>query len=221
MEHKVLAYIRDLIPDIFLPSLRTDQQLAVNNRGELLIAQALPPNVELVRLGNSWWTKLTTATAPVIVEPTTASLLSLWNGEPDTGYCYILDSIFGYKVANDASASGMLALAMLNVAKTTAPADAALAINSMIGRKAGQTLARTVVGASGLVNDGWQSIGYPSPSVPTATVSIGQGYDIDLLGKYIVRPGGYFHHSCLAAVATATSIKLGVRWHEAILKFRS
>src|SRR5919108_6484861 len=88
-----------------------DNPLFINNRGELLIANAIPPATMMVNKGSSWWASTTTATAPVIAIPTTAALIGLWNGEPDNGKSYIIDSVFVVQVAATAAvqAVGILA----------------------------------------------------------------------------------------------------------------
>lgn len=200
------------------PEGRTDGPVATNNRQDQLVAQSLPELTEIVRMGNTFTVITSSAATPVTAIPTTTALLSLWNGEPDGGKCYIIDSVFAIKVANDASASGMAILAMINqgairtaIANTLTPKGTMGQVYNGKGRVA--------VGTT-VVNDGWYPVGVAPNSVPTATVSIGQAVDIPLRGLYIVPPSGQFNLSVLAAVATASSVQLGVRWHEAQIIWR-
>src|SRR3990167_4890132 len=62
--------------------------------GDLLVAAGLPPLAALVALGDSYWARTTTAAAPVTAIPTDAALIGLWNGEPDGGKSYVIDSVF-------------------------------------------------------------------------------------------------------------------------------
>lgn len=197
------------------PENREDEQLHINNRGDQIVAQGLPELTEVTRLGQSFTVITATAAAPVIAIPTTAALLSLWNGEPDNGKSYIIDSVFAVKVANDASASAMAMLAMLNVGKIATAIANTLTPRGTIGQVYNGT-GRVAVGTT-VVNDGWFPLGQNATSAPTATVSIGQAIDIPLRGLYIVRPGYQFNLSVLAAVATASSVQLGIRWHETLL----
>ena len=67
------------------PENREDEQLIINMRGDLAVAQSLPELAELVRLGNSWQVAATTGIAALTALPTTTSGISLVNGEPAGG----------------------------------------------------------------------------------------------------------------------------------------
>jgi len=191
-----------------------EQELGINNRGENLIVQALPELTELVRLGGSWQI-LSAATAALTAVPSTTAGHSLWNGEPDNGKCYAIDSFGCVEVVTDATQQNSLALfAAMSVGKITAPTDAALVKASLSGRSAGQTTARTVAGATTLATDVWTP---HEPSAPGATAFAGgvwRVHETKVRGLYLVRPGGQFNIAVAKTVATASQIRYFVRWHE-------
>ena len=79
-----------------------DQQVLINNRGDHLVAQALPELTELVRLGDTWQVKLATGLAALTALPTTVAGISIYNGEPATGKCYIIEAFGSHEAVVDA-----------------------------------------------------------------------------------------------------------------------
>lgn len=217
MELKVLGQIR--ARERFYPEGREDQQIEINPRGDLIVAQALPELTELVRLGGSWQV-MSAAAAALTAVPTTAAGLSLWNGESDAGKCYAIDSFGTVEVVTDATQQNSLALfAMMSVGKISAPTDAGLTIASLSGRKAGQTNAKIVAGATTLAADVWVP---HEPSAPGATAFAGavwRVHEAKVRGLYLVRPGGQFNIAASKTVATASQLRYFIRWHEVSLLF--
>lgn len=199
------------------PENREDEQLHLNPRGDLLMAQGLPELTDLVRLGDSWQI-LSAATAALTAVPTTTAGHSLWNGESDNGKVYAVDSFGCVEIVTDATQQNSLALfAAVEAGKFTAPTDAALVKASLSGRSAGGSNARTVAGAT--VAGLWTPHG---PSAPGATAFAGavwRVHEFAARGLYLVRPGGLFSIAAAKTVATASQLRYFIRWHEVRLPY--
>jgi hypothetical protein len=209
---KIAGRVRGLFAGNY-PENREDEQFHLNSRGDQIVAQGLPSQVELVRLGDSWQVMTASAQAPVTSIPTTTAALVLWNGEPAGGKTYVIDSVAIAEIVVDATQSNMTgAWCMLGKSPVTAPTDAALAIRSLNGRTYGGR-ARTVV-AGTVVNDGWFPIGTSAPVAAAAAGSAWKQTDIPLNGMFLIVPGGSFNLSALKVAATAGQVHLIIRWHE-------
>lgn len=200
---------------------REDVQLNVNNRGDLLIAQALPELTELVRLGGSWYC-LSAAAAPLIAVPTVAAGLSLFNNEADLGKCMAIDSFGCVEIITDAAQQNSLALfaSLAPRGSPALPADAALTIASLSGRKAGTGAnIRTAAGAVTLATDVWCP---HAPAAPGATAFAGAVWRVteaQVRGLYYVPPEAMFSIAAVKTVATAAQIRYFIRWHEVQMKW--
>ena len=204
------------------PENREDEQLLVNNRGDVLQVQGLPWLTETVRLGDSWQTKTTTGTAALTSFPTTTPGLCLWNGEPTglMGKCYVIDSVAVDVRVVDGTQSGSIALfAMLNKPPIGAPTDLALAIASSMGKTYGGR-ARTFI--TTVVDDGWMPCGSTPPvGATTLTNSVFKTQDVYLGGLYIVPPGSAFSIQACQVGSGALSCFFTIRWHEMGLLWKS
>jgi hypothetical protein len=216
---KIGARVRGLFAGNY-PDNREDEQVHINNRGDSIWAQGLPFLTELVRLGDSWQVQTATAIAALTGYPTTVAALSLWNGEPGNGKCYVIDSIGCFEVVVDATQSDMTALFASIDLNIAAPTDAAMTIRSLSGKLYGGR-ARTTVNAATTSLGFW----YPhGPSVPLAPVNTGSGWkqqDTPLNGMYIVPPGGRFGVHAVKVAAAATQMQFFIRFHEVQLIIKS
>lgn len=209
---KIAGRVRGLFAGNY-PENREDEQFHVNSRGDQIVAQGLPAQTELVRLGDSWQVMTSSAQAPPTALPTTTAGLVLWNGEPAGGKTYVIDSVAVTEIVVDATQSNMTAVfVMLGKAPVTTPTDAALAIRSLNGRTYGGR-ARTVA-AGTVVNDGWFPIGTSAPAAPVAAGSAWKQVDIPLNGMFLIVPGGSFNLSAVKVAATAGQLHYVIRWHE-------
>lgn len=191
-----------------------EAQIVLNNRGDQLIAQALPELAELVRLGESFQI-LSAATAALTAVPTTTAGHSLWNGEPDTGKAYVIDSFGTVEIVTDATQQNSLALfAMMSVGKIAAITDAALVKASLSGRPASSTRARTAAGVTTLAADVWTPHGPSSPGAAAFAGGVWRVHEYQAKGLYVVPPGGMFSIAAAKTVATASQIRYFIRWHE-------
>ena len=90
---RILGRVRGLNPGSS-PENKEDEQFHICPTGDQPTVQGLPELTEIVRLGNSWQ-MMGAASAGLTAVPTTAGLLTLWNGEPDNGNIYVIDSPVG------------------------------------------------------------------------------------------------------------------------------
>ena len=217
LDTKILATVRGSYQPIFAEG--SDEQPQLNTRGELLVSQGLPPLATLVNAGNSYMASTTTAAAPVVAIPTTAALIGLWNGEAANGKSYIIDSIFVIQTAVTAAVQNVGIL--VNVALQ--PVLTALA-NTITPRNLRSTLGyrgmgRVAVGITLDATNGIAANWFPVGTTPSAqnTLQIGTTVDVNVNGMFVIPPGGQIALTALAGAATATSVQIGLRWHEVVL----
>jgi hypothetical protein len=217
---KIAGRVRGLFAGNY-PENREDEQGHLNSRGDLIVAQSLPPKAELVRMGDSWQVKTTTGLQAKTALPTTANIaMGLWNGEPASGKSYVIDSVVTDCRIVDSTQVGTLTLfAMMGKTPIATPADAGLAIASLIGKTYGGK-ARTVTDAT-VVNDGWFPCG-SSPAVgPALAGAVWKTQDVDVRGFYIIPPGGAFYISACQVGGGAAGVFYTIRWHEVQIIYKS
>lgn len=199
----------------------TDAPPHINIRGEQICSNGLPLHTQLVALGNSFQVMTATAAAPVVAIPTTAALLGLWNGEADNGKWLVIDSVFALTVASTAAQQSMSILC--NVSAALIPTAIANTLTPRALRAGGQYRgnARAAVGVTLNATDGvatnWFPVGSTPPAIAGATNNIGTSMDIDVKGRILIPPKGQLSLTVISSAATASSVQLGVRWHELLL----
>lgn len=217
---KIAGRVRGLFAGNY-PENREDEQFHLNNRGDQIVAQGLPENTEIVRLGGSWQVMTSTAIAALTAVPTTTGGLNLWNGESGGGKSYVIDSVGMVDVVVDATQSNQSALfGCLIRPPVAAPTDAALTIRSLSGLNAYSGRARTTVNAA-VTNDGWFPIGTSAPVAAAAAGSAWKSSDFPIKGLYIIPPGGMLALHAAKAAATASQVQFFIRWHEVQLIIKS
>lgn len=107
--------------------------IQLNEKAEQLIAMGLPPYAEQVRKGNGWATMSTSAIAGLVVRPSTAAALELWNGYPLGGKSLIIDRLFYFNLVSTNVVEGFSGWAQVTVAKA-APSSASLATVGHYGK---------------------------------------------------------------------------------------
>lgn len=196
-----------------------EQSPQITNLGHQLVAKGVPDLASIVSRGNSFWARTSTAAAPVTAIPTTAALIGLYNGEPDNGKHYVIDSVFVVQVAVTAAIQNVGILANVSQAQILTAIANTITPRPLRGNQAYRGNARVAVGltlnAADGVADNWMPIGSTGPA--QNTLQIGTIVDIDVKGGIVIPPKGQLSLSALAGAATATSIQIGVRWHEVIL----
>ncbi len=190
---------------------------AMNNGGDLLIAQALPERSELVRLGYSFSAQMPAASAwtLLITIPTTLSSLALQNGEPTGGKSYIIDRFWIKAVTSMASACWLTPLSQVVPPGTALVADNAAVLRlglSGSGIATGRTRSQLVMAstATGCLLDKWN---HHAGINVSPTTNIAATVEVQCYGKYIIPPGGSFNVSAQESVSGGTAI-CGIEWHE-------
>jgi hypothetical protein len=192
---------------------RCDEQFHLSSLGQQIVAQGLPEQAEIVRLGNSWQV-LGAASTGLTAVPTTAGLLTIWNGEQGGGNYLVIDSVTATKVIVDVTTNDLATVwAQIIRPPMAAPTDAALAIRSLNGRYSYGGRVRTVASSTTLTNR-WEPIGQLSNGTAAIAGSAWVQSDIPLLGRFIVPPGGAFTLTASEVTATASTFRFCIRWHE-------
>lgn len=185
-------------------------QIAINPRGDQLVADSLPSKTELVRLGNSWNMMIPTGSAYTNVAnmPTTRAELALYNAGPSTGRSYVIDQIYFLSLTSVTAASGVSIIWQLDqVAALTN--NTAVLINSPLGADYGGTAQRALAVTTMTANK-W-CVAAATPAGAAASIGLGLVANID--GGIIVSPGFTLGVNTVAGTATGTSL-MGISWHE-------
>lgn len=219
------AFMRGLVRRLTVPDYADQDQLppAFNNRGEVLVVQAMPELTELVRQGGSWQQTTSTGQAALTALPTTTAGMSLNNFEAATGKSYAIDSFGSIEEVIDATQTDVTALfAMLNK-RGSAQATAGTVEGfpaSLSGRMNYTGTSITRRGAT-VVNDGWFAHG--TPGAQMAPVAAGANWKVNealVRGLYLVPPGGTFSVQAVKAAAAAAAQQFFfIRWHEVQIPF--
>lgn len=188
--------------------------LETNNRADLLVAQSLPLESELVRMGESYLVRSAAAIASVVAEPTTAVTLAIQNLEPDGGKSLLIGDVFALFTVNTAAAlvhAGIIG--QLSQARQAAQADSGLVHRRLNGMGQATPATRTITFISGTVlpaNYGW----FPIGKSVNSTVNALPGFQIEekVYGKIIVPPGGIFALHTLASHITISAM-MGFSYH--------
>lgn len=215
---KVRRFASDVLGD-------GDFKAAMNNRGDLCMAPALPLKTELVRLGGSYSAVIPLANhfTTVAALPTTRAEILLWNGEPGNGRSYVIDSVWFVADTTQAAATQVALLGQIvsqtgASAQVTAPTDNATIkplINSRNGKSTYGGKGRVAIAnTSFAIADKWE--GLPG-SGTAASASIGLYAFADLQGSHILPPGAVFCANAIVGTAAATSATMGIAWHEVLL----
>lgn len=212
--HKIVSRVRGPDAGNYAEN-RDTEQFHVESNGSQIITEALPRRAELVRLGDSWQV-LGAASTGLTAVPTTAGLLTLWNGEPGNGKFYAIDSITATKVIIDVTTNDMATVwAQIIRPPMATPTDAALTIRSLNGKYSYGGRARTVATGTTLANR-WEPIGNIMNGAAAIAGSAWSQADIDLLGRFIIPPGGAISLTASEVTATASTFRFCIRWHEVL-----
>lgn len=124
----------------------------LNEKAELLVAQGLPLAAEMVRKGQGWGTMSTSAVAGLVVRPSTAAALELWNGYPTGGKSLIVDRVFYFNLVSTNVVEGFSGWAMVTTPKA-APSSASLVVSGLSGKAYGGPVINAV--GTTVVANGW------------------------------------------------------------------
>jgi len=199
-----------LVPDDSPGDVRlTPSRLVATAQGQL-------PKSEITRMGNSWWTKNTSAAAALTAMPTTTSGLTLYNGSPSgSGVHYVIDSVYATEIVVDSTQQNQTQLWVACGRSFTAPTAGAVATGSFTGIKTYGGSAIVAVAATTVVADSpWRPVGPASPLAAAVAGGLFKGNEAKFDGEYIVPPGGAFHVAASKLAATASQLYYVIAWHE-------
>lgn len=186
-----------------------------NNRGELCVVQALPPESELIRLGNSYNAIITgSGTLDSTFPPSPGNCL--YNGEKPGGKSYIISSIGASLTVISLGAAAILSLVaeLSTVNPINRGISANLTVgNSLIGKP--RRSPHAVTGSTAAFNSpntDWHRVGNSLVIANTSNALSTIQYNV--YGRYIVPPRGLFSFALLSSVANATGPDLLLQWHE-------
>jgi hypothetical protein len=193
--------------------------VAMNPRGDICCAQALPERTELVRMGQSYSAQIPAASAfnLLITIPTTRAELALQNSaQLGSDICLVIERFWVKAVTSMASAAALTPLSQVVAPGTTLVADNAAVLRTSLSGKANYQGYGTLCIAStatGCLTDKWNHHGSVETS---ATTNIALTVEVDCRGKYVIPPGGNFSMNAQESVSGGTAI-IGVEWHEALI----
>ena len=195
-----------------------ESQLSSNNRGDLLVAQALPPLAELTRMGGVWSMRTATASAfnAVAALPTTLAAAILYNGESAGGKSYIILNMWCTTIVTAAAATQYSLLAQVlpgPLGSATAPTHSATTtiLTSRSGKAAYTGLAKRAVNVTTFFTDGWEVVGTQGGG---AAANIGLGVFADVAGGIIIPPGGALGLNVIAGTVNTAGMIVGCTWAE-------
>lgn len=209
MDLSLKALVRKFVPSCFGDG---EFKPAINARGDLCVAQSLPPKAELVRLGNTYTCAIATGSAFTYVAawPTTRAELVLYNGESASGKTYVIDSAWMTSISSTAAAASLSLLAQYAPAIAAPTDDTAQLITSRSGKTAYPGSAKRAVAVTTMTANKWELVGH-TPAGPSA--SIATSVYADLYGGWLLKPGATLGLAGVAGTAAGTAV-LGVCWHE-------
>ncbi len=181
----------------------------LNEKAEQLVAQGLPAYFEMTRKGTGWGTMSTAAIAGLVVRPSTAAALELWNGYPVGGKSLIIDRLFYFNLVSTNVIEGFSGWAMVTTPKS-APSTASLAVNGLSGKVYGGPVINAV--GTTVVANGWfpwtNAYNKGAGGVVPFGATIG-----DVGGRLIVPPGCSL---CLHVVSSLVgqTFTQGAFWYE-------
>jgi len=209
---KMVGRVRGIDPGGYIENHEAEQ-FHLGNDGSGYIVQGLPARAELVRLGQSWQVMSAAFTALTAI-PTTASIFALWNGEPQGGMSYAIDSLALVKIVNDVTTADTFGLhAQLMRQPVAAPTDAGNAFRSLSGKYNYGGRARTVVNITPLTGR-WDHVATSPQTTPAVAGSAWETIDIPVFGRYLVPPGGALALHVSEVTATASTFRAVIRFHE-------
>lgn len=224
---QVAARVRDVFAKL-LAANDQNQQLEVNQRGELLIAAGLPEIAELIRQGRSWQAYLSTGVAALTALPTTTAGFSLYNGEAmGSGCVYIIEAFGSSENVVDVTQADTTALFAMNNKVTgsgvTKPTAVAMTGPTSLSGRSNYDGKAIVASGLTVTNDGWFPHGAEAqaPLAPAVAGAVWKVNEAKVRGLYFVPPGGMFSTQAVKVAAAAAQQFHFVRWHEVVLPFKS
>lgn len=188
-----------------------DRNLAVGPQGDPKVSKFLPDYATLVAEGRVWKAQEANAgTASVVALPTTASLFTIGNNEPDNGDWYVPLFAYAFAVSNAAAIEHFSLVGCLSqIVATTGGTNPTLTqdiakstIKNMAGPAGGAYNGRAVLDAGVTITDElWFPLGPSSGSTGVAS-NAGTVAWCPINGFFLIPPKTTFG---MVSVATSTS----------------
>ena len=187
----------------------------LNEIGDLLVAQGLPPYTEMTRRGKGYQVITTTAAASLVVRPSTVALITLWNGEGTGGKSYIIDRIFTHMLVSDNAQGRFMLWACVHPQGMTKPtADITRAVTNLTGLSGKYYSGMAVVDIDATVGDnGWYPVSSSVDYEPTGVLP-GAGIVANIEGRLIVPPQGGISVQVVASDPDESTSVVGISWYE-------
>lgn len=188
-----------------------ERRAEVTSRGDVFVAQGLPPYAEITRQGGGYSAMATAAVAALVVRPTTIAMATLFNSEGKGGKSLIIDRAFAHNLVGTANSVYSIWLCLHPVGMT-APTNDITVRNSHSGRPGTVSGSVTLFDNGATVgNDGWFPWGGSEHTV-TITTPGGVVY-AEVAGRLIVPPQAGISLHVVADVVGAT-FTAGFSWYE-------
>ncbi len=186
--------------------------LKATKKGDLYIAQHLPPSTLMALTGKMYEVMASSAAACLASAtiPTTAALGTLWNGEDAGGKVYVIDRVFAQQVASDVATKNRYGLWVCNHIAMTAPTASITAFKNTSGDDGAPANARFGVGET-VIDDGWFPVGDSELAEENQTDG-GSQKDVPLFGRYVVKPQHGFSIHCVSNDTNIT-VRVGVSFY--------
>jgi len=225
-EVKIFGRIRQLLQGVDRGSVGDDEQFPMSEQLEQLIAMASSPYEETTKMGRSFEVHTVAAVAAVVALPTTAAMLTIWNGEPDNGRSLIIDRVWGLRIVSTTAIASQASLigALGQTRVASLGAASGLPVNALNGNGGKDTKAVSYLTAVALdavtgVTNNWRVLpgqtGGLKISAGAATVG-GDMINAEVNGRIIVPPGRAFGVHVFAPLVGETFIA-GIEWHEKVI----
>ena len=212
-----LNFFSGLVRRLTVPSYSDQavQPTAMNQRGEMVIAQGLPERSELSRFGSSFSAQILAANKfdTLASIPTTLAELSLQNASAVGGKSFIIDRFWFKNIITTTSLMVMTPISQVVVPGTALVADSAnitrISLSGVAPASNSQIALHST--ATGCIGDKWN---HHQSLELRATTNIAHVVEVQCYGRYVIPPGGNFSINLEVSVATAAAGLAGIEWHE-------
>lgn len=185
-----------------------------NYRNEQLTAQGLPPYAQLSIENKGWQVMDTTATAAVVVRPSTVAGLTLYNNNASaTNICFVIDTIKVFNLVTTAALSDWSVWACVHPTGMTAPTADITAIKSMSGLATAYSGGAIVDTGATVVDNGWFPISNNANVTHGVGVTPGHALSIPVDGRFIIPPTAAISVNVVASI-TGLTFTHGFSWWE-------
>lgn len=220
-EVSILGRVRKLLEAIDRAGPGNNEEASLNEQLALLFANESAPYAEITKVGAAFEVHTVAAAVAVVALPTTANLLSLWNGEaPGDGLVYVIDRVWSLQIASAAAAGQASLIGCLGQTAVAPLATAGLAFNALNGNGGGgpgKTKAINSTAALDAVTGvlgNWRLLPGQKGGVRVGVTSIpGMFNEAEVHGKIIVPPGRLFGVHLLADTVATTAL-VGIEFHQ-------